>query len=260
MFIKFCEKKYNIAEGCNTVSLGTLDYYANDDPNFLKYDYSEGKFQISNLGNEVNLTSSESERITGGGLVGGGMQLESGSNFNRYFSFPNCYIFCFSQNLPPTAEKAKEIDPLYDSWYSISDLNKFISELANYLVKNLKVEDLNICSNVSLDYLKGISVQVVHRPVEIGRKLVELKESNKENVISKGEHPIDWLFLKEEKYKSLNEYRIAFIVLDSFGTQISVKQNNKIINLIPDLGVSRISERKPYNKSSKQAAENGSPS
>lgn len=36
------------------------------------------------------------------------------------------------------------------------------------------------------------------------------------------------------------EYRIAFLVRDNFGNHIPVKPDNKIINLVPDLGVSEI--------------------
>ncbi len=48
ILIKYCEEKYNIYSGCDTVQLGTLDYYREMDPSFIISDPKEGTLELTN--------------------------------------------------------------------------------------------------------------------------------------------------------------------------------------------------------------------
>jgi len=212
MHIKFCESKYNLTIGCNTVSLGTLESYTKDDPNFMRYDFNEGKFTVKNYGSEVYLNNDDTKSITTDRVLGD-IKIEKGAEISINLKFPNCYIFCFGNYILPNSENANRFDPNYDSWYEITDI---------------------------IEYLKNLSIQIIHRPIEYNTRDLHLTQENINEVTKIVDNPVDWIFQKEKKYEIMPEYRIAFLVRDKFGNHIPVKPDNKIINLVPDLGVSEI--------------------
>lgn len=114
MHIKFCESKYNLTIGCNTVSLGTLESYTKDDPNFMRYDFNEGKFTVKNYGSEVYLNNDDTKSITTDRVLGD-IKIEKGAEISINLKFPNCYIFCFGNYILPNSENANRFDPNYDS-------------------------------------------------------------------------------------------------------------------------------------------------
>ena len=242
MYVKFCESKYNLTLGCKTISLGTLESYTKDDPNFMRYDFNEGKFTVKNYGSEVYLNRDDTKSITSGRIIGD-IKISEGANFNGFFNFPNCYIFCFGNYIIPNIENAKCFDPNYDSWYAITDINKFSLNIAKLLSEQLTINDLYLDINTEIEYLKNLSIQIIHKPIEYKIKNLHLKQENINEVKKVVDNPIDWVFQKDEKYSSMPEYRIAFLVTDKFGNYIPVKSENKIINLIPDLGISEIATK-----------------
>ena len=240
MYVKFCESKFNLTKDCKTISLGTLKSYADDDPNFLRYDYNEGGFLISNFGDGMTLGANETQTLSSGGIIGSGIKIAAGANFNRYLAFPNCYIFCFSENLSPSLKTAKSIDPNYDSWYAISDLNVFLKNVVNLLNSQLSMEDLDLGTDTNIEYLRNIGIQVIHKPVQIRERTKKLQQDNNRESISIIENPIELIFIKEPSHSALKEYRIAFIIVDAFGKPIPVNPKAKILNLELDLGISEI--------------------
>lgn len=239
MHIKFCESKYNLTIGCNTVSLGTLESYTKDDPNFMRYDFNEGKFTVKNYGSEVYLNNDDTKSITTDRVLGD-IKIEKGAEISINLKFPNCYIFCFGNYILPNSENANRFDPNYDSWYEITDINKFSFNIAKLLSEQLTINDLCLDMNTEIEYLKNLSIQIIHRPIEYNTRDLHLTQENINEVTKIVDNPVDWIFQKEKKYEIMPEYRIAFLVRDKFGNHIPVKPDNKIINLIPDLGVSEI--------------------
>ena len=46
ILVKYCEEEFNIEKGCNTLQLGTFQYYREKDPSFSIADPEEGYVQI----------------------------------------------------------------------------------------------------------------------------------------------------------------------------------------------------------------------
>ncbi len=55
MFVKFCEAKHNLAKNCLTIGLGTMQFFADDNPDFFRFDYSEGAFKVTNDGASMHI-------------------------------------------------------------------------------------------------------------------------------------------------------------------------------------------------------------
>lgn len=241
MFIKFCEAKHNLATGCPTIGLGTLQSYADDDPNFFRFDYREGAFKITNNGESVKIDGPSFQRLTSGGVIAlNGAQIDAGAVFTAKFQFPNCYIFCFSQDVFPTLDVARKIDAAYDDWYAITDLHKLIACTAELLLGQLKVSDLEKSDDVSLNWLRGLTLQVVHRACSYdGRELI-LNQESVQQAVHASEDMFRWAFSKEPDHGEFQEYRVLFVLRDAQGQIVPVKKNLKVLKLLPDLGVSTI--------------------
>ncbi|MCK4824660.1 hypothetical protein KA005_53405, partial [bacterium] len=66
ILIKYCKEKYNIYSGCDTVQLGTLDYYREMNPSFIISDTEEASFELTNVGKPLTLSKEQTEKITEG--------------------------------------------------------------------------------------------------------------------------------------------------------------------------------------------------
>ncbi len=237
MFIKFCEAKHNLAKGCSTIGLGTLQSYADDDPNFFRFDYREGTLKITNNGDPVQIDGPSFQALTGCVALNGA-RIEAGAGFTAKSQFPNCYIFCFSQDVSPTVDVARKIDAAYDDWYAITDLHRLIACTAELLLGQLKVSDLEIPEDVSLDWLRGLTLQIVHRACSYeGREFV-LNQDSVQQAVQASEDMFRWPFSKEPAHVDFQEYRILFVLRDAQGNIVPVKKNLKVLKLLPDLGVS----------------------
>ncbi len=241
MFIKFCEAKHNLAKGASTIGLGTLQSYADDDPKFFRFDYREGYFKITNSGDEMHIDGQSFERLSGGGVsMTGGASFQQGAKFTRLLQFQNCYVFCFSQNISPSVHTAQKIDKTYDDWYAITDLQKFIARTAELLMSQLKVSDFEKSEDISLEWLRGLNLQVVHKACTYdGRELV-FDQSSVQQAVHASEDMFRWPFSKELAHSEFQEYRILFVLRDAQGQIVPVKKNLKVLKLLPDLGVSTI--------------------
>ncbi len=239
MFVKFCEARHNLAKDCLTIGLGTLQSYADDDPNFFRFDQREGALKISTNGQAVHIDGQSFQALTGCVALNGA-RIEAGAGLTVKSQFPNCYIFCFSQDVFPTLNVARKIDAAYDDWYSITDLRKFIARTAELLLGQLKVSDFENTDDVSLDWLGGLTLQVVHRPCSYdGRELV-LDQESIQQAVNASEDMFRWPFSKELAHSEFQEYRILFVLRDAQGQIVPVKKNLKVLKLLPDLGVSTI--------------------
>lgn len=238
MFIKFCEAKHNLAKDCLTIGLGTLQSYADDDPNFYRFDNREGALKISSNGAAVHIDGQSFHSLMGGAVTALDATIEAGARFETKFQFPNCYIFCLSQDVFPTLDVARKIDRAYDDWYAITDLSRFIACTAELLLGQLKVSDLEKSDDVSLDWLRGLTLQVVHRPCSYdGRELV-LDQESIQKTVNASEDMFRWPFSKEPAHGEFQEHRILFVLRDAQGQIVPVKKSGKVLKLIPNLGVS----------------------
>ena len=241
MFIKFCEARHNLAKECTTSGLGTLQFYADDNPDCLRYDYREGAFQITNNGEAVQMDGHSFERLSSGGVLAlNGVSIAAGAKFTAKFQFPNCYIFCFSQNVSPTVDVARMINKAYDDWYVITNLHQLISHTAELLLSQLKVSDLEQLDDISLQWLRGLTLQIVHRPCSYDGRELTLNQESVQQAVQASEDMFRWAFAKEPKHGEVPEYRVLFVLRDAQGQIVPVKKNLKVLKLLPDLGVSTI--------------------
>lgn len=240
MLIKYCEAKHNLAKECTTIGLGTLQSYADDDPNFLRHDCREGAFTIANNGVAVEIDGQSLAKLTSGSFISpNGMSVEDGGRFSAKFQFPNCYIFCLSQSLP-NKSIGEKIDKAYDDFYCITDIRKFILCAGNLLRNQLSVSDFELSENVSLEWLRGLNIQVVHRQCSYTGREFELSQESVRDAANAAEDSLRWAFSKGPDHSELQEYRILFLVVDSDGQIVPVKKNPKVLKLLPDLGISTI--------------------
>ncbi len=239
MFIKFCESQHNLAKGCPTIALGTLQLYADDNPDFLRHDFKEGYFEVKNEGAAVQMDGKSFETLSAGSIRNAqSVYLAPGSRFTSKFQFPNCYMFCFSQDLVPSEKVAQDINPGYDDWYLIHDLQSFITYTAELLLKQLKLSDLEISTDVSVAWMRGLNLEIVHRACSFEGREVIFDQDSVGDAIQVADDPLRWAFSKDLKHNVTKEYRVMFILQDHRGNVVPVKQSLKLLNLQPEIGVS----------------------
>ncbi len=61
--IKYCRKEHNIFAECNTIRLGTLDYYREMDPAFTISDPNEASLEITNEGIPLTLSKEKKKKL-----------------------------------------------------------------------------------------------------------------------------------------------------------------------------------------------------
>ncbi len=173
---KYCEKKYSLFEGCNTLQLGTFQYYRDMNPSFSIADIEEGWMQIktrlsdsfeisfekynSIFGHVYSIDSNGSfnfnkdrskSRLPAGKAShkaqGGNYIIDVNRNvliFNSNIDFriyyPESYIFCMSLDDEIGPRNPSEIDHRYDSCYRIipTRFREFVNVLCWLLILNLK--------------------------------------------------------------------------------------------------------------------------
>lgn len=241
MLIKFCEAKHNLAKGCNTVGLGSMSSYAMDDPDFFRYDYQEGYFKITNAGAAVHLDYEATRKLTGGGLISpNGLTIKHGGTFTRNLQCPNCYVFCMSENVMPSLEIARELDPAYNDWYVIHDLQRFATSIGNLLMAQMLIADLDVSYEASFEWIRGLNLQIVHRACSYeGREMV-FTQGTMQQAAEAATDNVQWAFAKNPEHNKFKEYRILFIFTDAEGKIVPVKQKAKVLKLLPDIGVSTV--------------------
>lgn len=173
VLIKYCKKEHNIFQGCDTVQLGTLDYYREMDPDFNIADPKEATFQFTIAGNPLVLSIDQMGRLTDGRWTGVGdpnrqlMRAKEGAKIIKSVEFPNCYIFCTCRFHSQFNKKkfAQKFKSNYDSSYMITNSPLFTRNLAKILMSQLKLEDFSKSDNkrlmdLSFFDMKDVSLQV----------------------------------------------------------------------------------------------------
>lgn len=117
---------------------------------------------------------------------------------------------------------------------------QFISKVAGLLISQLTTDDLYLPENANLEYINGISVRPIHKPVTILERSQELCQDENKSILNIVKNPIEMAFIKKASHESLREYRIVFLVSDIFGHPIPVKPKIKLLNILPDIGISEI--------------------
>lgn len=216
---KYCEEKFNITKGCNTLQLGTLEYYRDLDPSFSITDSNEGILGAEAINGPIVFERGEALGTGfGNGTYRGKLTFEKSLNI----SAPNVYIFSATLN------SVNEFWPEYNSFYIIKNLNDFCETIVYILRKAITLDDIKQ-TKFSLNQLNSLRFEVICKPVTYIKKPFEFTNENKIDVMNKVYNPEN-MFMKCETYSREREIRIAFILTD--GKKIySVNKQPKIIDL-----------------------------
>lgn len=216
---KYCKKEYNITKGCNTLQLGTLEYYRDLDPSFSIADLNEGILGAKTTNGPVVFEQGEALGTGfGNGTYKGKLTIKKSLNI----SAPNVYIFSATLN------SENEFWSEYNSFYIINDLNEFCERIVYLLRKVFTLDDLKQ-PKLTLNQLNSLRFEVIAKPVIYVKKPFEFTNENKMEVMNRI-YDSESTFMKCETYSPEREFRIAFILTD--GKKIySVKKEPKIIEL-----------------------------
>lgn len=240
--VKYCKPEHNIYEGCQSIQLGTLDYYRQMDPSFIISDSDEGKVSISSSGGRVSITPEQAERLTAGAVTGSSIEIEENGRFLHTMEFPNSYIFCVSKagDNYDQLSFAKDIDENYTSSYTITNISHFASLIADFLSGQIKIEDLDINKETALslpvNFFTKLEVQVKMGMVNYRSRDFYLSQDNIDEMIALVESPLDWYYQKDECDSGQSEFRIAFSIIHPEVGIIPVKSAPKILSLNPLYG------------------------
>ena len=265
--IKYCKSEHNIQGSCNTIQLGTFDYYREMNPKFSIADAKEG-FIHYKVSEDIDVTAEQYNaflgsavaikgpgimeqqkhpggskiRMQGGGVVFDGEKTKAtvgaGSEVELYY--PNSYMFCSSIYSNGDEKEPKIVSEEYDSYYQIdrNSINSFATSIATLLEQQLKLGDFKIENQLkseSVNHLRsGFKVTWIARPVEyIQEKEIYLKSKEDFDLNKYYEIYFDSMFKKGIDYASDMEFRILFFVQSpTLGIQ-SMNKSPKILELNP---------------------------
>lgn len=240
VYAKFCDPKYNIKSGCNTIRLGTLYDYRTIEDELLR-DHGEGTFSYTmDFPDYFEATPQwlASFEFGGEGSVSiGDMRIDNGrinvKSLNLSGSTHNCWIYCISKSV----ESAGSItDAHKDKWNINADkLAEFAHYICGILWSELSFKDLplELTEKFSLQEIqRRLGLQFEIRDVQYVDRFVIMKEPA-ELQISDIETLRDSVaFIKPERFKEEQEVRIVFwLMFDN--KKISIVDNPKFISLRP---------------------------
>lgn len=263
MYIKYCKKEHNINNGCNNILIGTLESYVKEDENFseeLIYDNNEIQRKVYSDKN-IEYSSEDLHKATGLKFdVKDGVGTLDISNSNgeisnltlNYFSnksgftrtegkIPNCFIYCLASTNEGKLDDGKKINQDYNSFFKIKNILDFCHTISNLLMKNVTLRDFDFdTSQDSINYIKNIQISVLCRDIRYKTsKSANITENNKDETLDEISKYDRWIFTKDERYKSVPEYRIAFVFIDQNGAILSVKKESKLLYLPEIFGISK---------------------
>ena len=232
MFLhKHCKENHNIAKGCKTIRLGSLQEYREMDAKFDIADQWEGISKAGTNGDHITFSGEDlSKPEMSGPIITVGPNATKGTftiNGSMTVNIPNVHIFCVSYN------DVNNSFSEYNSKYTIPDPEKFAAELLRLYIQQLKISDLEI-SDALISEIGQMQFQCLHRPVRYLKKPFDITPENKMEImkIINNPNPVESYFTKADEKSDDQEYR--FVLLPIIGKNIvSVKKEAKILNLEP---------------------------
>src|SRR3989338_1827223 len=132
---KYCKSEHNVTKGCQTLRLGTLEFYLTLEFFHPSADPTEGKRRM--IGSAGTYSVNDLSALTGGRIVnrnGGNYSIIAG-NVNLNFDEVNCYIFSCSLN-------PKKNFFNYDSCYLLEDAESVAMSIQNMLNEQIVPDNL----------------------------------------------------------------------------------------------------------------------
>lgn len=237
---KFCPPEFNILKGCNTIRLGTLFDFRNEENEKLRDD-GEGTFSYSIDFPRLTKVSSdwlEAFNIDGEGNVDiGHMEIRSDGyyvkNITLSGSSHNCWIYCISKSIKSAGNIS---DTHQENWQIPSEkLQELSAYIASLLFDSLTVSDLP-------DYIQErYGIKEIMQRLSLKTEIREIDYNVRSRLINKEEDisipeiyeiKDSVAFMKPKSFEPEQEVRIAFwLCFDN--QKISIVNKPKILNLRP---------------------------
>ncbi|MCX7565413.1 hypothetical protein OS189_03515 [Sulfitobacter sp. F26169L] len=235
---KLCPLKYDITKGCNTLRIGTLWGFREEENELLR-DAGEGEFDFKirfpRLTPVSNEWISEFEFASGGSAHIGRMALNkdniSVEDVTLKGSANNCWIFCVS--LSDSA--AGNISEAHDSKWMVSGekIQEFGNFLGALLWSKISIKDLppDLVKKYTFKELsEGLALQMDMRAVDYTNREVLIEDERSYPVEKIRELKSSIPFIKPLKFLEEQEFRFAFWLM--FRKQkITINDNPKILQL-----------------------------
>ncbi|MBN2760331.1 MAG: hypothetical protein JXQ79_07505 [Rhodobacteraceae bacterium] len=248
---KFCPSKYNIMEGCNSLRIGTL-WGFREEENALLRDEGEGEFEFIIDFSEMTPVSQawisefdvgakgsvyiEEMQINSGGIAVKGATLKGSTH--------NCWIFCVSLS----GDAVGNVSQAHDSKWMIPEgkIQEFGNFLGTLLWGKVSIDDL------PQPLVQKHTLQELHAGLALQVQMQAVSYIDRRRIIgSEADFPVEKIrelknniaFMKPKRFSAEQEFRFAFWL--SFRNQrISINANPKIIQLRQiDQFVSKVPER-----------------
>lgn len=270
--VKYCATEHNIALGCNTLQLGTFDYYRELDPTFSIADASEGYIHYLGPEKEIVVGANDLNGVMGGvvqiadrttigrppapknpgathvSMSGGTYEFGSdgvlrakiGPTFEVKVHYPNCYMFCVSILGDNDVPNPSSVSEEYDSAYLIEESNfgGFVQLVAQTLIQQLTVEDLQPDGEFAKATVTELSapfqVMTTHKEVTyLEQKEIRLQSATDFELNKYYEIYFESMFWKHHEFSSNKEYRIVFCLRHPTLGFLPVRKQPKILQLKP---------------------------
>ena len=235
---KLCPLQYDITKGCNTLRIGTLWGFREEENELLR-DAGEGEFEFKirfpRLTPVSNEWMSEFEFDAGGTAHIEKMTIKNGNisveGVTLKGSANNCWIFCVSLS----DSTAGNISEAHDSKWMIPE-NKIL-EFGNFLGallwSKVSINDLppDLVKKYTFQELnEGLGMHVEMRAVDYTDREVLIEDESHYPVEKVRELKSSIPFIKPRKFREEQEFRFAFWLM--FRNQkITINDNPKILQL-----------------------------
>ncbi|PZX26353.1 hypothetical protein LY44_01047 [Rhodobacter capsulatus] len=237
---KFCAPEHNIFNGCNTIRVGTLWGFRDEENAHLR-DEGEGTLDYKIRFPDLTPVSNEWISEIGGDIARnvhiGQMQFSNGIFSIREASiaasYANCWVFCVST----TSDAAGNISCAHNSKWTIpgEKVTDFATYIAQLLWESVDLLDLpaTIRDTKSLQEIqRGLSLNAEMRPVTY-RDRVIIATCEEDFPVSEVRALKESIpFIKPRSFESEREFRFLFH-LSYQGKRISIENRPKILKLRP---------------------------
>lgn len=212
--IKYCKAEHNPIIGRKRLLLNSLNYFRELDHQFLG-DANEGRLQSTlQLGEGESLSpemagalfSHSGVHVSGigqGFTITGG---EGGGLLSQTKRFPNCLLFCCRLEAEiPTSGSISFISSTYDSWYRITDPEKFRRCLVQSMARDASHSVLRALIG------SGITIHSAYGSVSYSDSNEFVVTSQEPSDITALDAEfLNAIFVKESRYSEQREFRFVF--------------------------------------------------
>lgn len=267
--IKFCKEEYNVANGCDTLQLGTFQFYRELDPSFSIADGEEGFIQYHGPEEQITINAEQLNSITGGAMhitdastagqpsfqnpggthislsghtiifEDGVMRAHLDGEIDIKVFYPNAYMFCMSILEDDDVPDPSSISNEYDSYYEIDPktIGKFIEGVGTALSSQLALGDIKIDGFMEqplANMRQPFAIQNTQGPVQYVPE-TEIRLNRPEDFTENRFYDIyqESMFKKNQSYLGDKEFRIVFFIRHPQYGFVSANPAPKILNMKP---------------------------